>query len=272
MNFDFEKIKQNLSSGKLKEALSKRGINTPAALDKGLKSDKFIAFQSSLQQGWMDMKVVLQEGKFSLFVKQIVVLAVVFLLVQRGYKNLAAHKDKIKDDTEALQIQQVNKSDYAANKQHLLRLEPLFPDISQKREWMLVRLSDVFEKHKIQANIDGNPNENSQGSYVVASQQVAFTESFKRVGELLAEIENGDDFLRVSDFVLTKRTEQDLLGTNSVDVRFNTVFPNQKYAATLFKDYAQQMEQISKEQQATEKIVAQDAVPSAAASTENQAE
>lgn len=239
MRFDFEKIKQNLSADKLKGLLSKQGM------EERMRTSK--AWKANFQQGLLDIRAVIEEGKFSLFVKQVVVLLAVFLLVRYGYKNLAVQKAKIKDDMEALQIQQLNKSDYLENKNYLMHLEPLFPDVAQKREWMLVRLSDIFEKHKIQANIDGNISENSQQFYIVGSQPVTFQENFKRVGELVADIENGDDFFRITNFVLTKQTDKASLGNNAVAIQFNTVFPKNKYAAALFKDYAAQLEQIKKE-------------------------
>ncbi len=257
MEFDFEKIKQNLSADKLKGFLAKQGSKSPAALGQRFRKKAWLA---NFQQGLLDIRVVLEEGKFSLFVKQLVVLLAVFLLVRYGYKNLATKKAKIKDDIESLQIQQANKSDYLENKKYLLRLEPLFPDVEQKGTWMLARISDIFEKHKIQANIDGNVSENAQQFYIVGSQPATFTESFKRTGELIADIENGDDLFRITNFMLTKQTDKENLGSNAVTIQFNTVFPKNKYAATLFKDYAAQMEQIKKEQeQAAAKTAAQPA-------------
>ncbi len=241
MNID--ELKDRLSADKIKNLLVRKGVS-PSLINKGG------AWQASFQQGLKDIKSVLEEGKFALFAKQLVVLLVVFLLVRYGYKTMHEKQEKIKDDMAALQIQQVSKADYEDNKQHLLRLEPLFPDIGQKQEWMLVRLSDIFEKHKIPVNIDGNITENSQGSYLVASQSVTFADTFQRIGEFLADLENGDDFLRISSVVITKQTDQEHLGTNAVSLQFNTAFPNTKYAATLFKDYNQQMERIKLEQAA----------------------
>ncbi len=236
-------LKEQLSADKIKNLLANKGVS-PTLINKG------VSWSANFQKGLQDIKSVLEDGKFALFAKQLVVLLVVFLLVRYGYTNMDAKKAKIKDDMAALQIQQINKSDYEENKQHLLRLEPLFPDIGKKQEWMLVRLSDIFEKRKIQANIDGNPEEHPQASYLVSSQLVTFMEDFQRIGELLSDIENGEDFFRISSIVITKQTDKEHLGTNAVAIQFNTAFPNHKYAATLFKDYNQQMERIKLEQAA----------------------
>ena len=69
----------------------------------------------------------------------------------------------------------------------------------------------------------------------------------------MADIENGDDFLRISNLVVTKLADKDSLGNNSVTIQFSTVFPNNKYAAALFKDYAAQMEKIKQQQETAEK-------------------
>jgi len=249
MPFDFKEIKDNLTIDKLKSLLNKNKTDegTVQAWERTTTAEERAA-QTPFQRGINDIKVVLQEGKAMLFMKQLVVLLVVFLLVRYGMKSLNANRDDIKDRMSALQIQQVNKDDYIANKEHLLRLEPLFPDVSQKKEWLLVRLNNIFEKHKIRVSMEGNPTEDSQNTYIVGDQPVSFKTSFKELGKLMADIENGDDFLRVSELTVTKLTDKESLGDNSISVHFGTVFPQNKYAPTLFKDYAEQMAKIKQQQ------------------------
>lgn len=250
MALDFKEIKDNLTLDKLKGLLSKNKTEKGAVQGwEKTTSAEDRAAQTPLQRGLNDIKVVFQEGKAMLFVKQLVVLLVVFLLVRYAMKGLNANRDEIKDKMSALQIQQVNKDDYVANKDHLLRLEPLFPDVSQKKEWMIVRLNSIFEKRKIRVSMDGNPTEDTQGTYIVGKQPVTFRTSFKELGKLMAEIENGDDFLRVSELTVTKLTDKESLGDNSISVQFGTVFPQNKYAPSLFKDYNEQMAKIKQQQQ-----------------------
>ena len=168
-----------------------------------------------------------------------------FLLVRGASKKITEHQGVLKDKMTAINIQQLNKEDYLANKQHLLRLEPLFPNNTQKNEWFLRQLIDIFASHNLPSNIDGNISEDSSNRvYSVMSRPVTFQESFKGIGKLIADVENGADFLRISDVTISKLTDAASLGKNSVTLKFNTVFPKEKYAPQLFKDYKQQMEKI----------------------------
>ena len=47
----------------------------------------------------------------------------------------------------------------------------------------------------------------------------------------------------MSEFTLTKQTESEKLGLNKISLRFNTVFPKEKIAKSIFKDYDQIMQQ-----------------------------
>lgn len=244
MAIDFEKLKSKFS------AVAKTSQSKQPATSKGPNALTKLAAHpavADIKRGLEDVQVVAHEGKFNLFVKQIVVLLVLFLLVRFVSGKLSQSKDKIKDQVASINIQQANEGDYTENKQQLLRLEPLFPDIEQKNDWMLRRLINIFETHKITPDIDGNFTESVQKTYTMVVQPVKFEESFAQIGKLIADIENGDDFLRLSEVTISKQTAPEALGKNAVNVTFNTVFPKEKYAPKLFKDYAQQIKQIQAE-------------------------
>ncbi len=243
MAFDLGKIKENLATGKLGNVFPKKGQELPTWAKKNPKIEE-------LKTGLQDIKNVFAEGKFSLFVKQFVVLAGVFLLVRMVNGKLEAHKATLKDKMAAITIQQTNKEDYLNNKEHLLRLEPLFPDIEQKSNWLPSRLMALFSKHDLSPKIDGNFAENAKGNLIVVSQPISWQQGYKKLGEMMADLENGDDFLRVSEVSIAKLTGKEVLGDNAVTVRFNTVFPKEKYSPKLFKDYKQRMEKINAEKQA----------------------
>ena len=243
MALDFEKLKDKFSKDNIKTAFAK-GSTTSKKGESGKKQWLNHPVVVEVKKGLEDIQVAAHEGKFHLFVKQIVVLLVLFLVVRFITGKLAESKAKIKDKVAAIQIQQANKEDYLENKQQLLRLEPLFPDISQKGDWMLRRLINIFETHNITPNIDGNVSETAEKTYTKLVQPVTFQQSFAEIGKLIADIENGDDFLRISEISIVKQTSPETLGENTATVTFNTVFPKEKYAPKLFKDYAQQMKKI----------------------------
>lgn len=249
MALDLKGIKENLSVDKLKGLLKKdKAGSTQSVAWEKTTTKRSGSAPGSLKRGFEDIQAVFQEGKAVLFVKQAIVLLVVVLIVFYATKGLKQHQAKIKDEMAKMEIEHMHRDEYVSNKEHLLKLEPLFPDIGQKKDWLLVHLKDIFEKRKMQVTMDGNAVEEPQATYVVGIQPVTFKAGFKEVGKLLADIENGSDFLRVTSLTLVKLTESNSLGENNISIQFGTVFPKTKYAPTLFKDYAQQMEKIKGQQ------------------------
>lgn len=244
MAIDLENLKQKLSSKKLKEVFSNSRMGQEGAFGWA-----FTKQLTEFKVGLQDIKNVLAEGKFTLFVKQFVVLVGVFLVVKTCNGKLSEHRAELQDRMSAINIQQTNKDDYLNNKEHLLRLEPLFPDMEKKSDWMPSTLMALFGKHDLAPKLDGNFAENAQKTFSVVSQAVSWQQSYKDLGKMLADMENGDAFLRASEVSISKLTNKESLGDNTITVKFNTIFPKQKYGPKLFKDYAKQMEKINAQKQ-----------------------
>ena len=254
MPLDFEKLKQGMFNRQANQGAAQSQPQVASAKKSAVSNAKVSAFK----KGLLDVKTVIEEGNYKLFLKQLIFLLIVFICATFLMGKMAAQKAIIVDKVAALAIQKENQGDYLANKERLLRLEPLFPDLSQKGDWLLQTLMKEFDSHKIQANIDGNVIENADDTRVVISQDVSFQQGFSDLGNFLADVENGDDFVRITELSITKLLDPAVLGENSVKVRFNTVFPKEKYAKKLFKDYDKQMAQIQGEKTpATEPAVSQ---------------
>ena len=206
---------------------------------------------AQFKTGLQDIVNAIMEKKFPLFAKQVIVLAVVILLAKAINAKLVSKKAQIKNDIAAIHMQQNSKEEYLSNKEHLLRLEPLFPDIDKKSGWMPSMLMELFGRHDLSPVIDGNFVENVQKTYSVVSQNISWQQSYRDLGGMLEDLENGNAFLRVSEVSISKLTGKEELGSNDVTIKFNTVFPKVKYAPLLFRDYKQQMEKIQAEQEAS---------------------
>ena len=254
MPFDFNKVKQNLSADKLKSTFAKKTtpqpVVAPVERQQAESADTFLA---RTKQGLKDVKAVFQEGKFTLFTKQFVALLIVFLLVHWAYGKLAKKRGVINDQISAIEIQQTNKEDYLINKDRLMHLEPLFPDIAEKDEWLLKRLIEIRDTYRVNPDLNGNVTMTDNPSYTVASQTISLQQKFNDFGNMVAGIENGDPFLRISEFSITKLMAPESLGENTISFKINTVFPQDKFSPRLFKDYAQQMEKIQAEREAVKK-------------------
>ncbi|MBD9149552.1 MAG: hypothetical protein EGQ14_01815 [Spirochaetia bacterium] len=200
--------------------------------------EKAAKMQENLKKGFQDIQTVAQEGNVKLFVKQFVAVLVVFLLLR--YAN-GKFDDKVRNfngQVDAIRVQQTSEQEYQANKTKLLSLEPKFPNIESKNEWLLSQILGIFKTANITPQIEGQQTEDTSNStFVAASLRVNTEMGFTPFAEFLAGIENLDEYIKVTEFSIAKQQEASKLGVNKVSMRFNTIFPKEKIAKGLFKDY-----------------------------------
>ena len=271
MAFDWNKVKQQLTD---KNLFARKQQEVPVVPTADVRQPAVPAnekaatgFTASIKQGLADIRRVLEEGNYKLFVKQFVVLLLVIWGVSTFNEKLEKQKKNYIDQMAAISVQETHKQDYLDNKSRLLRLEPAFPDLSAKNEWLLRKIMDSLESHNIQANISGNITENATDNYTVVAQPVSFQLGFQELGKFVADIENADDFLRFSEVNITKGTDSASLGMNNITLRFNTFFPKEKYGPRLFKDYAKQMQELKAAQASKPDSTAKNQPKSAAATS-----
>ena len=189
----------------------------------------------SVKKGLNDIKTVMEEGNYKLFLKQFVAIVVVILLfryVNAGFQEKSAN---IRGQIDAVQAQFNNEQDYQMSKKKLLDLEPRFPDLSAKNDWLLRQIVALFNEADISPKLGSSQAEDtSNAGYTIAAIPVTFQVSFADFGRLLAKLENRKEYLRLSEFTLKKNTEN--LGQNEVTIRINTIFPKEKIAAKMFKN------------------------------------
>lgn len=215
-----------------------------------LKTNKFV---ENLKKGFEDIKTVAQEGNFKLFLKQFIAVLVVFLAFKFLAGKFAEKISNFEGQMDAIRVQQTSEREYQNNKNQLLSLEPRFPDISAKNEWLLSQILGIFKTADITPQIEGSQAEDtSNATYVAASLRVNAEMGFTQFAEFLAGVENRDEYVKVSEFSLTKAAEPENLGKNKISLRFNTIFPKEKIAKSLFKDYDKIM-QAQKEAKAAQK-------------------
>ena len=75
-----------------------------------------------------------------------------------------------------------------------------------------------------------NPN------YTLATLELTTTASWPQFAQLMVELENRPEYLRLSSFELGKNADSAQLGTNGIKMTINTLFPKEKLAPKLFKD------------------------------------
>ncbi len=189
----------------------------------------------SIKKGLNDIKTVMEEGNFKLFLKQAVVIIIVFLGFRYCNQSLQQKDSQIHGQIDAVQTQQRSEKEYLSNKEKLLKLEPRFPDMEAKNDWLLRQIVAVSRDSGITPKLGSEQSEDTSNSgYTVVSIPMSATLTYHQLGQLLANIENREEYLKVSEFSLVKNTEN--LGENEVTMKINTIFPKEKIAKSLFKN------------------------------------
>ena len=193
--------------------------------------------KASIEKGFKDMQLVLQEGNVKLFAKQLVVIIAIFLVFRYFNNSFQQKINNYRGQMEAIRSQQTNEQEYMSSKKRLLELEPRFPDMSSKSEWLMTQILDVFAQAKLTPNFAGSQGEDTMNpNYTLASLEVSSNASWLQFAQLIASVENRPEYLRISEFSLDKRNETDMLGQNQIKIKINTLFPKEKLAPKLFKD------------------------------------
>ena len=202
-------------------------------MSKNKKSGKSLG---SFKRGFTDMKTALQEGSYKLFIKQVIVIVAIGMGYRYAMDIFDKQNSAIFTDIESVQAQQNNEKEYLSNKKKLLELEPRFPDMNEKNDWLLRQVVAVFKEAKITPTIGAAQAETTGNGYTATSLPVDLSISYDEFGQLMATIENKDELLRVSSFTLDKRVDE--IGSNTIKMQINTVFPKEKIAQTMFKNEA----------------------------------
>ena len=196
-----------------------------------LKNNKHV---EELKQGFNDIQTVAQEGNAKLFLKQFVAVIVILLIWWHVSGKLSKKVQGYNDKMSAIQIQQNSAQEYQSNKKQLIDLEPRFPDVENKNEWLLSQILSIFKETGLTPEVSGGQSEDTSNSaYVVVSLPVTTFMEFNQFADLLAGIENRDEYVKVSAFELDKETDPARLGSNKILLKFNTIFPKEKIAKKL---------------------------------------
>jgi len=225
-----------------------------------LKNNKYISkCVESLKNGFQDIQTVVQEGNFKLFLKQFITLLVVFLLYRYFSGNFAVKVRSLEGKIDSLRVQQRNEQTYQTNKKLLMSLEPRFPNVEGKNEWLLGQIIDIFKKAELSPDITGMQTEDAANpTYITASLPVNSVMEFEQFANLIASVENREEFVKISGFSLEKDTDPTRVKSNKVTLTFNTVFPKEKIAKKLFKDYDRLMEAIRPKKEEKAPVVEED--------------
>ena len=197
-----------------------------------------MTFLQGWKQGLQDMCDVINDGGYKLFLWPVIVIIAGFLLLRWGSSRLNEQTKTVRTQIDAIRVQQSSEQDYLSSKRKLLSLEPQFPEVKEKDQWLIQQLLEVFQQTEITPNMNEVQVENSANpNYLTVSKKVSFSSAFPDFAKLLAAVESRQAYLRISDLSVLKSADTNEVGVNNVTMTFNTAFPKEKLAPVLFKDY-----------------------------------
>ena len=219
-----------------------------APMAANLKNNKHV---ENLKKGFQDIQTVAQEGNFKLFAKQLVAVVLVFFAFKFLTGKFLEKENNLRGQMEAIQLQQTSEREYETNKRKLIKLEPRFPDISGKNEYLVTKILEIFRAENLTPQVENNQTEDtSNATYVVTSLGASTEMDFLSFAEFLARIENRKDFLKVTEISIDKDSAPENIGKNKISLKFNTIFPKEKIAKNLFKDYDKLVKEMQEEEAA----------------------
>ena len=206
-------------------------------MNKVTLKEKYHKILLSTKQGLQDILTVIQEGNYKLFLKQLAVIILLILGYRHVNQSLNKEDQKIVGQISAVEAQQSNEQEYLAGKKKLLDLEPRFPDLDSKNAWLRGQVFGIAREMNMSLNPSTQTEDTNNSSYTVASVQVETTAPYADFGRLLAHVESKDEYLRISEFTLTKGgSDIENLGNNTIRMKINTAFPKEKLVPVLFKE------------------------------------
>ncbi len=180
-------------------------------------------FADKLKEDLSNIKVLILDRNWKLFLRPVLVILAVFLLV--GYLN-RNYQDKvsiIQRKIEAQQAEAANEKDYKFSKSKYQSLLAQLPPSSQKNEWILLQLDAIANKLQLKDAVRSTKGQNTPyGIFEISTAVVTGDMTYNQIGRLVEAIENNPQFLRINNLSLN-RQESDL-GKISVRLEVYTAF------------------------------------------------
>jgi len=190
------------------------------------KIRKVIKIITKTKEEFEYVKIILMERGVKFFIKPVFIGILLILILYTQIYQAAERDIFFKTDAiKAAQIQAENLEDYLKDKNNLIALGKMLPDIKDKSSWLLDKLTTILEENNVLASRISEQKEKDLGKFTSVNIKITLTVSYEELGKILQSIENDDIFLKVVALNLAKKGgQEELLGYNEIDMEVSTVF------------------------------------------------
>ena len=180
-------------------------------------------FVNKLKEDINNIKVLVLDRNWKLFLRPLLVILVVFIFVKYLNSNYQDKVAVMEKKIEAQQAEANNEKDYKFSKAKYQDLLAQLPPSAQKDEWILLQLTAITNRLQLKDFIKSEKGQNSSyGIFEISTAVVVGELTYNQIGRLVESIENNPQFLRINRLSLTRK-ESDL-GKISVRIEVYTAF------------------------------------------------
>jgi Tfp pilus assembly protein PilO len=184
--------------------------------------NKIKSFFYDIKTGMMDVKNMLLEGNYKLFLTPVACVIVLFIIVHYFSDKTAAQVRGLAQKIDAQKAEINNEQEYRNSKAEYENLIRRLPPAEERNEWLLANIDKILSANSIVATRVANQETTTSGIFTIASVTVNMQLSYSQLGKLVEAIENADYFVRISDLNIQRKEGR--LGYLDVTLKLNTLF------------------------------------------------
>ncbi|WP_424244080.1 hypothetical protein Dip510_001271 [Elusimicrobium posterum] len=183
-------------------------------------------FIQMLKEGFPNIGIVLSEGNAKIFLRPVIVAAIICggLYYYNGQNEELIRKANSESSAHKKTREQMLS--YSANKDSVAQMEQFFPDYVERNEWLRTYVIEIFKRHSLQHTFSGTQTQDEAGNLAGTYIGFTFKAPYEEAGKLLAEIENNEKFIKITELTFAKNDKE--VGTSDFTIKTAAVFVKDK--------------------------------------------
>lgn len=170
-----------------------------------------------------NIMIIYAEKGFLPFKKPLMIAGPTLLVLYAGvYRPISGRLATSREQLQSMQTVAQHADSYEEAKTKLSAYQRKLPLAKDKDEWLSYVITNTARTSGVSIDSLSSQTEIEAGTYLVASRTVSMTTSYAKLGKWLAEVENSQIFLRVSD--LTVRRDEGNSGALKASCTLSTIF------------------------------------------------
>lgn len=173
-----------------------------------------------------DVQAIYNEVGFEPFKKPAVISLIFIFASYFLYNTSSTSLIEKKERHDWLLLIKANYDEYISAKKTLKKYSNNIPSLKNKDDFLNYTLTSIASKNGINFSSVESQKEMQYNKVIYATKQVKFTTTFENLIKFLAEIENNEVFVEITQINITKKDTPYQIGLLDVDMTVATIFIN----------------------------------------------